>query len=310
MNKKAAVIVAGLFSLTVVAGSVIVVSSASGVIHDNSMTTLAAKLDDFYYTRTSAVATTEPVIEEPVIEEPPAEPLDEEPPVVKIMMASSDVMTNETSSVHVNVTDNDEVDEKSVTLTLDGDEVKAKDGLYTLPELSDGEHVLHATACDITGNEGSDEVRFNVTLYQEPEPEVPDYIANANLEWLEFDEEQGRWFYTVREGDYLIKIMGRINVSVEVMDKYNDNIYDPDLIFTGNRIYVTAPGQENKNKWEAGITFLDGHDRDELTFYTDEDGNIVDADGNPIEGANSKADKKKSDKNQTEKAAEETAAAD
>ena len=90
MNKKATVIVASLFSLTVVAGSVAVIASASGVIHDNSMTTLAAKLDDFYYTRTSAVATTEPVIEEPVIEEPPAEPLDEEPPIVKIMMASSD----------------------------------------------------------------------------------------------------------------------------------------------------------------------------------------------------------------------------
>ena len=259
MNKKVSVALAGLFSCGVVAASGMFAVSAANLLLNRR------EPDNLYLRRARADA--------------PSVPVDDEAPVVNIRMSSDSVMTNETATVDVDVTDNDEVDYASVVLLLDGEEVKRYKGSFILPELTDGNHVLSATAKDVSGNEGADELSFNVELYVEPEPEVPDYIANANLEWLEFEEETGRWYYTVREGDYLIKIMGRINVSVEIMDEYNDNIHDPNLIYTGNRIYVTAPGQENKDKWKAGITFLDGHDKDELTYYTDDDGNLVDSEG-------------------------------
>jgi len=196
---------------------------------------------------------------------------DDKPPEIKLSLSSSKLYNNETLSVSAVVTD--EHDINNADLYLDGQKIETeyKDDEYictlNMSDYSIGEHTLTMKSSDIYHNQNEITGKFNIEEYIEPEPEVPDYLSEANLEWLQFDEESGRWYYLVEEGDYLIKIRDRINVSVEIMDAYNDNIYDPNLIYTGNKIWVTPESEANADKWKAGITFMDGHTRDEITVY-------------------------------------------
>lgn len=249
MNKKASAALTSVVSAGIIGSSVLLMYVSMDNMKNIGMNNLFIKLSDLHY---GVIA-------------------DDIPPEIKMSLSSSELYNTEKLSVSISVTDDSDIE--NTVLYLDGNEteIKYENDTYVceldMNEYSIGKHSLEITSSDIYHNKNNITGTFNIIECEEPEPEVPDYLREANLEWLKFDEESGRWYYLVEEGDYLIKIMGRINVSVEIMDAYNDNIYDPNLIFTGNKIWVTPESEANSDKWEAGITFMDGHTRDEITVY-------------------------------------------
>lgn len=63
-------------------------------------------------------------------------------------------------------------------------------------------------------------------------------VPGANMDLFSLDDA-GRWYYTVEPGDYLVKIMRRVNVPLDTLYDCNPDIQDRNLIHVGDRIYVT-----------------------------------------------------------------------
>ena len=257
MNKKLSIAICSVCSLAIVGGSAAVAATVTNSIHDNSLNVLANELSELHFNPPRPDAPSAPEQPEPAIE-------DTECPDVAIMLEKTSYFDTDVINVTVEATDN--IGVSSEILYLNDEEVVLSNGTCVLQNLSAGDYTLTVKAYDDAGNEGVHEVRFNVEAYVEPTTEeiIPDEIKDANLEWLIFDEEQGRWYYLVEEGDFLYKIQDRINVSVETMAKFND-INNPNLIYSGNKIYVTDVVDANADKNEAGISFMDGHTKDEIT---------------------------------------------